>query len=97
VIVPALVILAHMDLKNAVGTSLLVITLVSISAISGVILTGDAVPARVATLFLVGSLSGMAAGTILAKRIGGPKLQKGFAIGILGVAAWVIAKNLISI
>lgn len=97
VIVPALVILAHMDLKNAVGTSLLVITLVSISAISGVILTGDEVPAQVATLFLVGSLSGMAAGTIMAKRIGGPKLQKGFAIGILGVATWVIAKNLISI
>lgn len=97
VIVPALVLLAHMDLKNAVGTSLLVITLVSISAIAGVILSGDAIPVEVAFLFLAGSLCGMTAGTVLAKRIGGPHLQKGFAIGILAVAAWVIAKNVGSI
>ena len=97
VIVPALVLLAHMDLKNAVGTSLMVITLVSLSAISGVFISGDAVPYEVAGLFLAGSLAGMWAGTALGRRVGGPKLQKGFAVAILCVAAWVITKNVISI
>ncbi len=97
VIVPALVLLAHMDLKNAVGTSLLVITLVSLSAIAGVVVSGDEFPRQAAGLFLSGSLLGMFAGTAAARRIGGPHLQKGFAIAILGVAVWVIAKNVLSI
>lgn len=97
VIVPALVLLAHMDLKNAVGTSLLVITLVSLSAITGVLLSGDTIPAEVAALFLAGSLVGMWLGTALGRRVGGPKLQKGFALAILCVAAWVITKNVMSI
>jgi len=97
VIVPALVLLAHMDLKNAVGTSLLGITLVSLSAIAGVFISGDVVPYEVAGLFLAGSLAGMWAGTALGRRVGGPKLQKGFALAILCVAAWVITKNVMSI
>ncbi len=95
VIVPSLVLLAHMDLKNAVGTSLLVITLVSISAIAGVYVSGDPVPRAVVIQFLVGSLVGMGLGTVLSRRIGGPHLQKGFALAILNVAAWVIAKNVV--
>lgn len=97
VIVPALVLLAHMDLKNAVGTSLLVITLVSLSAIAGVFLAGDPFPLAAAGPFLIGSLIGMFAGTAAARRIGGPALQKGFAVAILGVAVWVIAKNVLAV
>jgi uncharacterized membrane protein YfcA len=97
VIVPALVLLAHMDLKNAVGTSLLVITLVSLSAIAGVFIAGDEFPRQAAGLFLAGSLLGMFLGTVAAKRVGGPALQKGFAVAILGVAVWVIARNALSI
>lgn len=97
VIVPALVLLAHMDLKNAVGTSLLVITLVSISAVTGVLLSGDVIPIETAMFFLVGSLAGMALGTVMSRRIGGPKLQKGFALAILCVAAWVISRNLLAV
>jgi uncharacterized membrane protein YfcA len=97
VIVPALVLLAHMDLKNAVGTSLLVITLVSLSAIAGVFVAGDEFPLAAVVPFLAGSLAGMFAGTAAARRIGGPALQKGFAVAILGVAVWVIAKNALSI
>lgn len=97
VIVPALVLLAHMDLKNAVGTSLLVITLVSVSAVAGVFLAGDPFPMATASPFLAGSLVGMGAGTVAARRIGGPALQKSFAVAILGVAVWVITKNVLSI
>jgi uncharacterized membrane protein YfcA len=97
VIVPALVLLAHMDLKNAVGTSLLVIALVSLSAIAGVVVAGDEFPRQAAGLFLAGSLLGMFLGTAAARRIGGPALQKGFAVAILGVAVWVIARNALAI
>jgi uncharacterized membrane protein YfcA len=97
VIVPALVLLAHMDVKNAVGTSLLVITLVSVSAVVGVVIEGDEIPAATSISFLAGSLSGMGIGTILARRIGGPRLQQGFAAAILAVACWVIMKNILAI
>ncbi len=97
IIVPALVLLAHMDVKNAVGTSLLVMTLVSFSAVIGVLIEGDQVPQSIVISFLAGSLSGMAAGTRLARRIRGPKLQQAFAVAILLVACWVITKNVLAI
>jgi uncharacterized membrane protein YfcA len=80
-----------------VGTSLLVITLVSLSAVAGVFVAGDPFPAESVAPFLVGSLAGMALGTAAARRIGGPVLQKSFAVAILGVAVWVIAKNVLSV
>lgn len=97
IIVPALVLLAHMDVKNAVGTSLLVMTLVSCSAVIGLLIEGDPVPVEIGVLFLTGSLSGMAVGTWLARRIRGPRLQQAFAVAILLVALWVITKNILSI
>lgn len=97
IIVPALVLLAHMDVKNAVGTSLLVMTLVSCSAVIGLLIEGDPVPVEIGVLFLTGSLSGMAVGTWIARRIRGPRLQQAFAVAILLVALWVITKNILSI
>jgi hypothetical protein len=39
----------------------------------------------------------MGIGTILARRIGGPRLQQSFAAAILAVACWVIMKNILAI
>ena len=58
-IVPALVAFSGMGMQRAIGTSLFVITLVSLSGIAGHFMTGGSVPWEITLLFLLGSLAGM--------------------------------------
>ena len=94
IIVPALVLLSGMGIQRSVGTSLLVIALVSMSGTTSLIATGRAIPWSVVGWFVAGSLIGLGVGSRLASRIGGPKLQRVFAVAILFVAVFVIARNL---
>jgi uncharacterized membrane protein YfcA len=94
VILPALVTFSGMGMQRAIGTSLLIIALVSASGIVSHFLAGDTVPGAVVLWFLSGSLSGMLAGTALGKRLPGRRLQQIFALLIVGVAIFVIARNL---
>jgi uncharacterized protein len=94
VIVPALVTFAGMGIQRAIGTSLLVIALVSASGTASYLLAGEALSLRLAGLFIVGAVVGLAAGTALAARLAGPTLQKVFASAIVGVAALVIVRTL---
>jgi uncharacterized membrane protein YfcA len=95
-IVPALVTFSGMGIERAVGTSLLVISLVSVSGIVGHFAGGDSVPAALMVWFLAGSLGGMLAGTAAGKRLAGRRLQQVFAMLIVAVGVFVIARNLIS-
>jgi uncharacterized membrane protein YfcA len=94
IIVPALVLLSGMGMQRAVGTSLLVIALVSMSGTASLIATGRAVPWSIVGWFVTGSLIGLGIGSRLASLIGGPKLQRVFAVAILFVAVFVITRNL---
>ncbi|HJS08572.1 MAG TPA: sulfite exporter TauE/SafE family protein [Pirellulales bacterium] len=95
IIVPALVTFSGMAIERAVGTSLLVISLVSVSGIVGHFVGGDSVPAALVVWFLAGSLGGMIAGTGVGKRLAGRRLQQVFAMLIVAVGVFVIARNLI--
>jgi uncharacterized membrane protein YfcA len=57
---------------------------------------GNSLPAPFVVWFVAGSLGGMAAGTAAGKRLAGPRLQQAFAALIVGVAVFVIARNLSS-
>jgi uncharacterized membrane protein YfcA len=94
IIVPALVTFSGMGIERAIGTSLLVIALVSMSGIVSQFLAGNTVSAHLVLWFLAGSLGGMFAGTAAGKRLPGRRLQQVFAILIVGVAIFVIARNL---
>jgi uncharacterized membrane protein YfcA len=94
IIVPALVTFSGMGMERAIGTSLLVIALVGLSGIVSHFVGGDAVPANLAVWFLAGSLGGMLGGTAVGKRLAGRRLQQVFAVLIVGVAVYVIARNL---
>lgn len=95
IIVPALVLFNGMGIQTAVGTSLMVIALVSASGIVSLVAAGRSMPWEIVGWFVVGSLPGLAVGSRLGARLGGPSLQRVFAAAILVVAVFVIGRNLL--
>lgn len=94
VIVPALVLFSGMGMQRAVGTSLMVIALVSASGTASLVATGRTIVWPIVGWFVGGSLAGLVVGSLLASYIGGQRLQRVFAAAILFVAVFVVARNL---
>lgn len=94
VIVPALVLFSGMSIHRAVGTSLLVIALVSVSGVTSLVLSGREIAPLITALFVAGGVAGLYVGGKLARRVSGPALQRVFASAIVAVAAFVLWKNL---
>lgn len=94
IIVPALVTFSGMGMQRAIGTSLLIITLISVTGIATQFATGGTVPWSVTLAFLLGSVAGLLAGTALARRLAGPHLQKVFAVAIVVIGVFVIIRHL---
>ena len=93
VIVPALVLFSGMSIHRAVGTSLLVIALVSVSGVASHLWAGRAISPEVTGLFVLGGITGLFVGQQIGRRLSGPVLQKVFAVAILAVAAFVVVRN----
>jgi hypothetical protein len=94
VIVPALVLVSRMPIHRAVATSLLVIVLVSLSGVTSHVVAGRDIAWDITGLFVAGGFLGMQLGSNLAEKLSGPRLQRVFAIGIIVVATWILAKSL---
>lgn len=92
-IVPALVAFATMGVVQAVGTSLLVITLVGASAIASQVAEGRSIPFGLSAAFVAGSVPALLVGSAVGRRLAGPILARCFAVAILLVASYVIAKT----
>lgn len=95
VIVPALVIFSGMAIHQAVGTSLFVIVLVSVSGVASHLANGNELSLETTLQFMVGGFAGMWLGGIVAKRLKGPSLQKTFSIAVVLVAIFVIFKSVV--
>ncbi|MFM1996237.1 MAG: hypothetical protein RLZZ111_624 [Planctomycetota bacterium] len=95
-IVPALVAFATMDVFRAVGTSLFVMTLVGAAAVASQLAAGRAIPLDIAGGFLAGSVPGLFAGSWIGRRLAGPTLARVFAVAIVLVAAFIIAKTVLA-
>jgi len=95
VIVPALVLFSGMEIHRAVGTSLLVIFLISISGVTSYLATGQELSLAFTFQFLVGGLVGIGLGGLVAKKLEGPTLQKIFAGAVVLVATFVIVKTVV--
>ena len=93
IIVPALVMFSGMGMQRAIGTSLLVITLISASGTASHLLAGKDLSLATAGVFTAGSVAGLFAGSGLAQRLAGPVLQKVFAAAIVAVAVFVIFRT----
>jgi uncharacterized protein len=90
IIVPALRRLTQLNMHAAVGTSLMVIALISAGGVAGALLQGVAMPWDIAWVFVAGAVGGMLAGRWLAPLIAGPRLQQGFAVLMCIVAAGML-------
>lgn len=93
-IVPALVTFASMGLSRAVGTSLLVMSLVGLAGVAGHLLQGREVPWEVTLLFVAGSVPGLFIGSALTRQLPRALLSKIFAAMILAVAVFVITRTM---
>jgi uncharacterized membrane protein YfcA len=94
ILVPALVVFSGMGIGRAIGTSLLVITLISASGTASHVLAGKDLTLSIAMLFTLGSVAGLFAGSSLAHRLAGPTLPKVFAGAIVLVALFVLVRTL---
>lgn len=94
VIVPALVLLAGVDMKRAVGTSLLLITLNSFIGFLGDrhVRLADHLP--ILLPFLVLALIGIVVGARLSTRISNEKLRPAFGWFVLAMGTYILLREL---
>lgn len=91
-IVPALVMFGGLGMKDAIGTSLFVIFLNCVAGLIGHASQNGfdwSLTAQVTALAVAGTVIG----TLLSHRFAANKLQKGFAVFVLTVAVFLMAKN----
>jgi uncharacterized protein len=94
VIVPALRAVTDLSMASAVATSLMAIALISGGTLSIALVQGFTPPLVQALPFAAAALAGMAGGRWLAPRIGGPRLQQGFAVLMAAAAVGLAAETL---
>ena len=93
IIVPALILFSSMSMSRAVGTSLMVISLVSASGVAFQLWDGQTIAKDIAVLFVVGGLCGLWLGQSVSHRLSPSVLQQVFSAAILLVAVFVILRN----
>jgi uncharacterized membrane protein YfcA len=94
IIVPALVFFSTMNIRRAVATSLLVISLISASGVASYLIAGESLALDITGLFVLGGVLGLGLGTILSHRLSGAKLQKIFALAMAGIALFIVMRNM---
>ena len=94
-IIPALVLLMGMEMKKAVGASLLIIALKSLIGFTGDLQAGIDIDLRLIGSLITCTLIGMWIATKIADRLDGDKLQKGFAYFTLVIAILIFVKELL--
>jgi uncharacterized membrane protein YfcA len=94
-LVPALVLLAKVPMKKAIGTTLAVVTMNTIAGYLGYLGTVD-VPWRLVFAFGGIAAIGIVIGTALVPRIPQAGLKRGFAVLLFAIAGLIIWQQLLS-
>jgi uncharacterized membrane protein YfcA len=92
-IIPALVIFAQLPMKEAVGTSLLIITINSLFGAIGDFSAGVVLDWAFLLKFILCTIGGVLVGGYLSKRVDGEKLKPAFGWFILVMGCWIIIKE----
>ncbi len=92
-IVPALVMLVGMPMHQAIGTSLVVITMNSLSGFLGH-LSGMTLDIPLILIFIAAGVIGTFAGARLGKRLDATMLRKAFSLFVIGLAVFLLYDNL---
>lgn len=94
-IIPALVLLAKLPMKLAVGTSLTIIAAKSLIGFIGDVQGGQEIDWKFLVIFTAMAVSGIFIGNYLTRFISGAKLKKGFGWFVLVMAVYILLKELI--
>lgn len=92
-IIPALVILAGLPMKEAVGTSLLIIAIKSLIGFTGDISAGVNIDWKFLVIISAFTVSGIYAGSTLAKKIHGDKLKPVFGWFVLIMGIYIMLRE----
>lgn len=93
-IIPALVLLAKMPMKKAVGTSLFIIATKSLIGFTGDLKGGETIDWTLLAIFTLAAVIGIFIGIILSKKIPGAKLKTAFGWFVLVMGIYIIIKEL---
>jgi len=93
-IIPALVLLAKMPMKKAVGTSLFIIAAKSLIGFTGDLGGETVIDWGLLGVFTAASIVGIVLGILLSKKIPGAKLKTGFGWFVLIMGIYIIVKEL---
>ena len=93
-IIPALVVLARIPMKIAVGTSLMIIAIKSLLGFTGDIFAGVAIDYRFLISVSVFSIAGMFVGFELSKKFHGDKLRPAFGWFVLAMGLFMFGKEI---
>jgi len=92
-IIPALVLLAKMPMKMAVGTSLFIIAVKSLIGFTGDLNGDEIIDWKLLIIFSIASVIGIFIGILLAKKIPSVKLKKAFGWFVLIMGIYIILKE----
>ncbi|MEK7857397.1 MAG: sulfite exporter TauE/SafE family protein [Acidobacteriota bacterium] len=96
-IIPALVLLAGLEMKLAVGTSLFIIAMKSLIGFTGDIQSGMPIDWPFLLVFTGFSVSGIFLGTWLNKFVDGYRLKKGFGWFVLAMGVYMLAREIVHV
>lgn len=92
-IIPALVLLAKMPMKLAVGTSLFIIAAKSLIGFTGDLQGSEVIDWKLMGGFALFAVAGIFIGILLSKKIPGDKLKKAFGWFVLAMGIYIIIKE----
>jgi uncharacterized membrane protein YfcA len=92
-VVPALALLGGLDMKKAIGTSLLVIAMKSFAGFAG-FLGAVQIDWSITGVFTAAAIVGSFGGVALARRIPAEKLRTGFAVFVLVMAVVMVYQQM---
>lgn len=93
-IIPALVLLAKLPMKQAVGTSLIIIAAKSLIGFTGDLKGSEVIDWNFLLVFSAIAIGGIIAGSMLSKRIPNEKLKPAFGWFVLVMGIYIIGREL---
>lgn len=94
-IIPALIFFANLEMKQAVGTSLLIIASNALIGFAGDMINGVVVDFRLLFSFSLLAITGIFIGTYFSKKINGNTLKPAFGWFVLAMGLYIIAKEIL--
>jgi uncharacterized protein len=96
-IIPALVLLAGLEMKIAVGTSLIIIALKSIIGFGGDVIGGFQTDWIFVFYVMIATLVGVLVGNFLSRKFTGKQLKKYFGIMVLVIGFYIVTEQIINL